>query len=117
MGISIITGLAAKEIVVSSMGVMFNIDPDANGGMSALAEKLKNQRAITGPRAGSLLFTPLVAFTFIIFILIYFPCIATVAAMKKETGSYKWPAFSMFYSTTAAWLLSFIIYQVGNYFQ
>jgi ferrous iron transport protein B len=117
MGISIITGLAAKEIVVSSMGVLFNIDSKSNEGMSALAEKLKDQKVIHGPRKGENLFTPIVAFTFIIFILIYFPCIATVAAMRKETGSFKWPLFSMLYSTGAAWVLSFIVYQVGSLFQ
>jgi ferrous iron transport protein B len=117
MGISIITGLAAKEIVVSSMGVMFNVESKADEGMSALSEKIRTQRVSNGPRKGDFLFTPLIAFSFIIFILIYFPCIATVAAMKKETGSFKWPVFSMIYSTCAAWFLSFLIYQVGSLFQ
>jgi ferrous iron transport protein B len=116
IGISIITGLAAKEIVVSSMGVLFNIDEDSDQGMSALASKLKEQKATSGPRKGENLFTPLVAFSFMLFVLIYFPCIATVAAMKKETGSLKWPVFSLVYSTGAAWLISFAVYQIGRLF-
>jgi ferrous iron transport protein B len=114
IGISIITGLAAKEIVVSSMGVLFNVDSESDEGMSALASKLKEQKATSGPRKGQNLFTPLVAFSFMIFILLYFPCIATVAAMKKETGSLKWPLFSLAYSTGAAWLVAFGVYQIGK---
>jgi ferrous iron transport protein B len=114
IGISIITGLAAKEIVVSSMGVLFNIDENSDEGMSALATKLKEQKATSGSRKGENLFTPLVAFSFMLFVLIYFPCIATVAAMKKETGSLKWPVFSLVYSTGAAWLISFAVYQIGR---
>jgi ferrous iron transport protein B len=114
IGISIITGLAAKEIVVSSMGVLFNVDADSDEGVSVLTTKLKEQKATSGPRKGENLFTPLVAFTFMIFVLIYFPCIATVAAMKKETGSLKWPIFSLVYSTGAAWLISFAVYQIGR---
>lgn len=114
IGIAIITGLAAKEIVVSSMGVLFNNDSSTDGDMSTLAEKLKTQKITSGDRAGQNLFTPLSSFVFMIFVLLYFPCIATVAAMKNETGSYKWPIFSLLYSTAAAWIISFIVYQIGN---
>jgi ferrous iron transport protein B len=113
IGISVVTGLAAKEIVVSSMGVLFNVDSESDEGMSALAAKLKEQKATSGSRKGEPLFTPLVAFTFMIFVLLYFPCLATVAAMKKETGSIKWPLFSLAYSTIAAWLVSFAVYRMG----
>ncbi|HEY1406956.1 MAG TPA: ferrous iron transport protein B, partial [Spirochaetota bacterium] len=114
IGISIITGLAAKEIVVSSMGVLFNTDTKSEEGIGALSSKLKSQIATSGPRKGKLLFNPLVAFTFMIFVLLYFPCMATVAAISKETHSLKWPIFTLFYSTIMAWLLSFAIYQIGS---
>lgn len=96
------------------MGVLFNNDSSTDGDMSTLAEKLKTQKITSGDRAGQNLFTPLSSFVFMIFVLLYFPCIATVAAMKNETGSYKWPIFSLLYSTAAAWIISFIVYQIGN---
>jgi ferrous iron transport protein B len=114
IGISIMTGLAAKEIVVSSMGVLFNADSTDGEGGAALGERLKTQVVTSGARKGEFLFTPLVAFSFILFVLIYFPCIATITAIRNETGSYKWPIFSMMYSTGMAWVVSFVVYQVGR---
>ena len=114
IGISIITGLAAKEIVVSSMGVLFNADTESDETSAALKDKLLSQTISSGPRTGEKLFTPLVAFSFMVFVLLYFPCIATVIAMKNETGGWKWPVFSIFYSIGMAWIFSFIIYQAGK---
>ena len=111
IGVSIISGLAAKEIVVSSLGVLLNAGSDTES--AELKDHLTSQIVDSGPRKGQPLFTPLVAFSFMVFILIYFPCIATITAMGREIGSYKWPLFAMFYSTGAAWLLSFAIYQLG----
>ncbi|HPI70348.1 MAG TPA: nucleoside recognition domain-containing protein, partial [Tenuifilaceae bacterium] len=56
------------------------------------------------------------AFSFLLFILIYFPCVAAIAAISKESGSWRWAAFTIFYTTGLAWLVSFIFYQVGNLF-
>ena len=116
IGISIITGFAAKEIVISSMGVLFNAEGKSDDDTGVLAEKLKTQIATSGPRAGKPLFTPLIAFSFMIFVLLYFPCMATIAAVSKETGSIRWPLFTVFYSTGLAWLCSFAIYQIGSIF-
>ncbi|MDZ7838729.1 MAG: nucleoside recognition domain-containing protein [Actinomycetota bacterium] len=57
--------------------------------------------------------TPLKAYTFLVFTLLYTPCLGTVAAIKRETGSYRWTFFSIAYSLTVAWVISFIIYQLG----
>jgi ferrous iron transport protein B len=116
IGVSLLTGLAAKEIVVSSLGVLLSTGADSDEQSSELKGKLISQTVDSGPRKGQKLFTPVVAFAFMIFILIYFPCIATITAMKKEIGSYKWPLIAMFYSTGAAWLIAFAIYQVGSRF-
>ena len=112
IGVSIISGLAAKEIVVSSLGVLLNAGSDSES--AELKDHLTSQTIDSGHRKGQPLFTPLVAFSFMVFILIYFPCIATITAMRREIGSYKWPLFAMLYSTGAAWLLSFAIYQIGS---
>ncbi len=114
IGISIITGFAAKEIVISSMGVLFNAKDESDTG--AIGEKLKSQIVTSGPRKGQPLFTPLIAFSFMIFVLLYFPCMATIAAVSKETGSIRWPLFTVFYSTGLAWVVSFAIFQIGSRF-
>jgi ferrous iron transport protein B len=113
MGVSLITGAAAKEIVVSTMGVLYQTDDD-DGNTQNLVEKLRSEIYTSGPKKGELVFTPLVAFAFLIFVLIYFPCIAVVAAVKKETGGWKWAAFLAIYTTGLAYLMSFIIYQLGT---
>ncbi len=111
MGVSLLTGLAAKEVVVSSMGVLYQADDESG----TLKDKLIDQRHTSGPEIGQKVFTPLVAFGFMLFILIYFPCVAAVAAIKKEAG-WKWAAFTIVYTTVLAWLLAFLTYQIGSLF-
>jgi ferrous iron transport protein B len=115
MGVSLVAGSAAKEVVVSTMGVLYQSDDDA--GVSGLISKLQTQVHTAGPNEGKPVYTPLVAFAFMIFILIYFPCIAVVAAIKKESGKWKWPAFLALYTTVLAWVAAFAVYQVGSFFQ
>ncbi|MDE7374715.1 MAG: ferrous iron transport protein B [Odoribacter sp.] len=108
MGVSIVTGLAAKEIVVSSMGILYHAS-DVEEDMQGLAENLKTQV----DEQGAPVFTPLVAYAFMLFILIYFPCMAVIAAIRKEAG-WKWAFFTIFYTTSLAWFVSFCVYQIGN---
>ena len=113
IGISIVTGLAAKEIVVSSMGVLYHAGMEASETSGSLIQKLQEQVHSGGKLTGQKVFTPLVAFTFMLFILIYFPCVAVIAAIKKES-SWKWAVFAMFYTTAIAWVAAFLVYQVGT---
>jgi ferrous iron transport protein B len=113
MGVSLITGAAAKEIVVSTMGVLYQTN-DANVDNQSLAQKITTQRHQEGPLKGQLVFTPHAALAFLIFVLIYFPCIAVVAAVKKETGGWKWATFLAVYTTGLAYLVAFVVYQVGT---
>lgn len=108
MGVSIVTGLAAKEIVVSSMGILYHV-PDAEEDIQSLAENLSRQVNEQGEKV----FTPLVAYAFMLFILIYFPCMAVIAAIRKEAG-WKWALFTIFYTTGLAWVVTFCVYQIGN---
>lgn len=114
MGISLLSGVAAKEIVVSTMGVIYQPDPSRPETRDNLAERLRNQQHRSGKKAGQPVFTPLIALSFLVFILIYFPCVAVIAAIKNESGTWRWAAFTIFYTTGLAWLLSFIVYQVGS---
>ena len=113
MGVSILSGLAAKEITVSTLGVLYHPDRAGAAGGSGIAKALQEQRYEAGPRAGLPVFDPLVALGYMVFILLYVPCIATLAAIKKESGSWKWPILSAFYSTAVAWLAAFLVRQAG----
>jgi len=113
MGVSLIAGSAAKEIVISTMGVIYQTDPNVNENQS-LITRLQEEKYDSGPRKGEKVFTPLVAFSFMLFILIYFPCIAVIAAIKNESGKWKWSAFLAIYTTGLAWTVSFITFQVGS---
>ena len=114
MGVAIVTGFAAKEVVVSTMGVLYQADLEADEESETLISSIKDQKYIEGPKKGKNVFTPLVAFGFMIFVLLYVPCVATIAAVKKESGSWKWAAFSGFYTTAIAWFVALLIYQIGS---
>ncbi len=115
MGVSIITGLAAKEIVVSSMGILYQADVKADENSRSLKDELVAQTHNAGELRGQKVFTPLVSFGFMLFVLIYFPCVAVIAAIKKES-SWGWAVFTMVYTTAIAWLVAFATYQIGSLF-
>lgn len=113
IGVSIITGLAAKEILIGSMGVLYQSDLDADETSVGLQNKLQQQVFTSGPRVGEKVFSPLVAFTLMLFVLIYFPCIAVIAAVKRE-ANWGWAVFTMVYTTLLAWLVAFATFQIGS---
>ena len=99
--VALLTGFVAKEIVVSTMGVLYAADGDAES--DALRKALK--------RSGM---TPLAALSMMVFVLLYVPCLATVGAITRETGSMKWTFFNLGYTTAVAWGMSFVVYQGGR---
>lgn len=139
IGVSLLSGLAAKEIVVSTMAVLNRpaevaVTGGAAGGgeevwraeEAALAQEagevdrqlvrsLRAQRHTSGTLAGQPVYTPLVAYTMMLFILLYFPCVAAVAAIRKEAG-WRWALFSVLYTTGLAWVVSCAVYQIGSHF-
>ena len=90
LDVSLLAGVGAKEIVASTIGVLYS---------------------------GSYNFTPLVAYSFLLFVLIYFPCVATIAAIRQESGSWRWAIFAACYTTFLAWGVSALFYQVAILFQ
>jgi ferrous iron transport protein B len=116
MGVSLLAGVVAKEIVVSTMAVLYQADSEENQGVSAQRKDTLIKKLRHGNADNSSAMTPVSAFAFMIFILLYFPCIATIAAINKESGSWKWAIFTVFYTTALAWIVSFIVYQVGSLF-
>ena len=107
---SLLSGTAAKELVVSTLGVLYS---ESNSG-----EELSLSQRISqpNPATGTPDFTPLIALSFMVFVLLYFPCIASVTAIIKESGSWKWGLFAIVYNTCVAWIVAFIVYQVGSLF-
>ena len=117
MGVSLITGIAAKEIVVSTLGVLHHVETDTREDKNNLAERLNAEVYVTGPRKGQHVFSPLSTISFLIFTLLYFPCIAVFAAVKRESGNLWWAVFMIFYTTLLAYLASLMVYQAGSLFQ
>jgi ferrous iron transport protein B len=115
IGVSLISGMAAKEIVVSTMGVLYQTDPDDPSAQS-LTTKLQQATYKKGPKKGQKVYTTLSAFSFMLFVLFYFPCIATIAAIKKESGAWKWAILAMTYTTSIAYIASLLVYQIGSLF-
>ena len=116
MGISLLTGIAGKEVVVSTLAILYQTDNKTDEHSGTLQFKLQNEKYMTGPKKGENIFNPLVAFTFLIFILIYFPCVAVIAVVKKESGKWKWAVIVAIYTTFVAWVMSFLVYQIGSLF-
>lgn len=115
IGVSLISGMAAKEIVVSTMGVLYQTDPNDPNAQS-LTQKLQQATYNTGPKKGQKIYTSLSAFSFLLFVLFYFPCVAVIAAIKKESGAWKWAIFAMTYTTTIAYIASLLVFQIGSLF-
>ena len=96
------------------MGVIYQADGVKGNISESLPGKLQNAVYKEGKRKGEKVFTPLTAISFLMFILIYFPCIGVIATIGKESGSPWWALFTVIYTTSLAWLVSFLIFQVGT---
>lgn len=111
MNVCILTGLPAKEAIVSTMGILYHID-DADGeGTASLAQAMREEIYTSGPRAGEHVFTPAVSWAFMLFVLLYFPCIATIATLRREAGR-GWAIFTVVHSLLLAWVVAFLVFQI-----
>lgn len=108
-GVALLAGFAAKEIVVSTMGTLYSLESDDSIEMegeafqSGFAQRVKEQSG----------FTPLTAYVLMLFILVYIPCLSTVAVVYRETNGWRWPLFLVGYTLVLAWSLSFLVYRGG----
>lgn len=112
LSVGLVSGVGAKEIVASTMGVLYSGDEsvaDDSESSSAKYHYLYEKMSADG-------ITPLIAFCYLLFVLLYFPCLATIVAVKNETGSWKWAIFTAAYTTATAWILSALVYQIGSCF-
>ena len=114
LDVGLLAGVGAKEIVASTMGVLYSNDSSVaesndTDNDTAKYTRLRRQMLSDG-------ITPLTAYSYLLFVLLYFPCVATIAAIKNESGSWKWALFGALYTTALAWIVSAAIYQVGQLF-
>ena len=112
LDVGLLAGVGAKEIVASTLGVIYSnddsfADDESLGGDTVKYNSLNSKMTADG-------ITPLVAISFLLFVLLYFPCIATIAAIKGETGSWKWAIFAAVYTTAVAWIVSALVFQIGS---
>lgn len=114
MSISLVAGLPAKEIIVSTMGVLYQVDPENKN--IGLSNKLTQERYISGENAGKIVISMPVALAFLAFVLIYFPCIGVIATIKSESGKLKWAVFTVIYTTSVAWIISFLVFNISTFF-
>lgn len=103
IGVSLLSGIAAKEIVVSSLGVIYAGNPEED------TQSLSTQLEAAAWPDGSKVYTPATALGLMLFVLIYFPCLATIAAIKNETGEWKWALFAVAYSMILAWIVAYLV--------
>ncbi|MCD4683626.1 MAG: ferrous iron transport protein B [Bacteroidales bacterium] len=115
MSVSLLAGVAAKEVVISTLGILYHIETDPGENSELLENRLQNAKYSEGIYTGHPVFTKVTAFAYLMFVLLYFPCVAVVAAIKKESGQWKWAIFTITYTTAVAWVVAFIVNQVGSF--
>ena len=122
LDVSLLAGVGAKEIVASSIGVLYSgddeldDDDDDDDEFSEDTEFSEDSEKYTRLRQAMLRegITPMAAYAYLIFILLYFPCVATIVAIKNETGSWRWALFAASYTTVVAWITSALVFQIGS---
>ncbi len=112
MGIGIVASFAAREVFVSTMSVVYNVGEvdDSDVGVASLAQVLKSEKRDDGQSA----YTPLVGVTLMVFYVFALQCVSTIAIVRRETNSWKWPLFQLLYMTALAWVMAFVTYQGGR---
>ncbi len=112
LDVGLLAGVGAKEIVASTLGVIYSNDESFSDDETVSDDTLKYSSLNAKMTADGI--TPLAAFSFLLFVLLYFPCIATIAAIKGETGSWRWALFAALYTTAVAWIVSTAVFQIGS---
>lgn len=110
IGIALISSFAAREVLVSTLSIIYNVGKDADEESDTLKEAIKSEKRPDG----SPIWTPLTALTLMVFFLLAMQCMSTVAIVRRETNSWRWTAFMVFYMTGLAYVASFITYQGGK---
>jgi ferrous iron transport protein B len=114
ISISLLSGVIAKEIVVSTLGVLYSVDDVEN--TESLTSAIQNQKYKSGDKIGQPIYSIPTTLAFLLFVLIYVPCIAVIAAIKRESGKWRWAIFNITYATMLAWIVAFAVSKIAPYF-
>ncbi|MFV0290974.1 MAG: ferrous iron transport protein B [Mangrovibacterium sp.] len=115
MSVALVAGLPAKEIVVSTLGVLYQVE-DADEGNASLQNRLRSEKYTSGDKVGETVISGAVALAFLIFVLIYFPCIGVIATIRSESGRTLWAVFTMLYTSGLAWVMAWVVKTVAEMF-
>jgi ferrous iron transport protein B len=110
IGVGIIGAFAAREVFVATLGIVYSVGDDVDEESEGLRDKLRNEKKADGERA----YTPLMGLSLLVFFALACQCVSTLAVVKRETRSYRWPLFLLTYMTVLAWVASFVVYQGGR---
>jgi ferrous iron transport protein B len=110
IGIGIIGAFAAREVFISTLGVVYAVGGDADENSESLRDVLRTAKKADGTKA----YSPLMALSLMVFFALACQCMSTLAVVRRESGSYRWPLFLFVYMTTLAWIASFLVYQGGR---
>ena len=110
LGVGIVGAFAAREVFVSTLGIVYGVGSDVDEESVTLREKIRSERRVDG----RVVYTPLVGLSLLVFFALACQCMSTLAVVKRETHSWRWPIFMFVYMTALAWLASFAVYQGGQ---
>lgn len=110
IGVSLLAGVSAKEVIISTMGVLYA--KDSNVSEQSLGQRLKKEVHTSGDKIGMPVFTTATALSLLVFVLIYFPCLAVFSVVWKESGRLIWAVLLVTYTTALAWIVSFLVYNI-----
>jgi ferrous iron transport protein B len=111
IGVSLLAGTSAKEVIISTMGVLYEKNPEATE--QALGQRLQKEVYSGGEKIGTPVFTTATALSLLVFVLIYFPCVAVFSVVWKESGKLFWAVLLVTYTTALAWIVSFLVYNIA----
>ena len=111
MGVGLVSAFAAREVFVSSMGIVYSVGDDKD---AKLAEAMRADHYTTGSKAGQPVWTPLVAISLLIWFVLAMQCMSTFAIVRRETGGWGWPVFMLVYMNALAYVVCLVVFQLGS---
>ncbi|HEX5245338.1 MAG TPA: ferrous iron transport protein B [Tepidisphaeraceae bacterium] len=114
MGIGLVSAFAAREVFISSMGIVYSVGNVEDGKTADLASAMKADMYSSGPRAGKPVWTPIVAVSLLVWFVLAMQCMSTFAVVRRETGGWRWPIFMLVYMNALAYVVALLVYQVGT---
>jgi Fe2+ transport system protein B len=114
MGIGLVSAFAAREVFISSMGIVYSVGNVEDGKTADLANAMRADTYSSGPRAGKPVWTPIVAVSLLVWFVLAMQCMSTFAVVRRETGGWRWPIFMLVYMNALAYVVALLVYQVGT---